>query len=62
MKKSFQRFALALGLLAVPIAGCTPVSNGFTEGVADGLSAATSAFIEELATSLVSGIVPEGGT
>lgn len=43
------------------IVGCTPVSDGFTDGVADGLSAATSAFIEELANLVASGIVPDGG-
>jgi hypothetical protein len=60
MKRSL-RFVFALVLAALPVVGCTPVSDGFTQGVSDGLSAATSAFIEELATSIVSGIVPEGG-
>jgi len=61
MKKSSLRFVFALVLMALPVVGCTPVSDGWTEGVADGLSAATSAFIEQLATSLFSGVGLDGG-
>lgn len=48
-------------IVGLPLAGCTPVSDGLSEGITDGVSAAASTFIEELANSLVSGILPDEG-
>lgn len=50
--------ACVLGLCLTALAGCTPVSDGWSKGVADGLSAATSTFIEELVNTVIGGIVP----
>jgi hypothetical protein len=54
--------ACLLGLCLTALAGCTPVSDGWSKGVAGGLSAATSAFIEELANTLIGDLVPSDAT
>jgi len=53
--------ACVLGLCLTAFASCTPVSDGWSEGVANGVSAATSVFIEELANTLVGDIIPNEG-
>lgn len=58
-----RRSGLVCGLVLtiLAFASCTPVTTGVSDGLTDGFSAATSAFIEELAASLVQGVVPDGG-
>ena len=61
MKHRPLRLVWATLILALPLAGCTPLFDGLTEGIADGVSAAAATFIEELADSLVGGLVPDEG-
>lgn len=57
-----RRIGILIPLLGLAtLLGCTPVQDGWTEGITDGVSAATSTFIEELATALFAPVVPNGG-